>query len=120
LAVIVGSHRKPLAPPSVGGDTSNREPRLISVTAGDVIVFDDRLYHRQIVEEPNAPRLLMTSSYGLANRHAWRHYAHYRFMRHDLGYETWSKNIDGFFQAEQLRPDFLGDNCFAQNGSKRG
>ncbi len=70
-----------------------RTPWVWPAAVGDVLVFDERLFHAdrrvdhsRVTNNRDAPKLTLSLVFGADNRHSERFYSYFRFARQELPY----------------------------------
>ena len=84
-------------------------PMVLCAKAGDVVIFDQRMYHRggRFDEESKAvltnkrqcqrgaEKLTLSWVFGAPNSHSERHYSYFRYARRDLSYRPINEELRG-------------------------
>lgn len=126
MGIMAGSHRSPIEMDyahvqqieDAGGQTvidaeddpnarfseeDRRTPLAWRALPGDVLVFDERLYHAgrrvlngQVNTDRQAAKFTLSMVFGADNRHSERMYSYFRFARRELNY----RDLDESFRAE--------------------
>ena len=80
-----------------------RRPLAWKAEIGDVLVFDERMYHAgrrvdggQVNTNREAPKFTLSLVFGLDNEHSERMYSYFRFVRKELSY----RDLPADFTAE--------------------
>lgn len=90
-------------------------PAFVEMTAGDVLLFDERLLHagRRLNFQGNemsdtfvAPKSTLAFVFGDSSRHAWRFHSYFRFYRKELKYAEYSSNLIDILEKNNLLPSF--------------
>lgn len=117
MGIMAGSHRSPIemdhthvkAVEQQGGqlvigpgDNPNRRltsaqkrlPLAWTAEVGDVLVFDERMYHcgrrvdqGRVTANREAPKFTLSLVFGRDNEHSERMYSYFRYIRSELGYQ---------------------------------
>lgn len=84
-------------------DTESATPSFpvwIKTEPGDVIIFDQRLYHS--ASTIRGPKYAVYLSYSPENQHAVNHMGYYRHFRKDLGYQDLDPELAELLKAKSL------------------
>ena len=86
-----------------------RKPLVWVAGVGDVLVFDQRMYHcgRRVVDgvvarHNEAPKFCLSMVFGLDNRHSERFYSYFRYARRELGYRDFDPDYREQLEAHDL------------------
>jgi hypothetical protein len=123
MGIMCGSHRSPIEMDrdfvrrieSAGGqlvidadDEPNQRfteeekkiPMAWRALPGDVLIFDERLYHNgrrvengKVTANRTAPKFCLSLVFGADNRHSERMYSYFRYARKELGYRDLNEEL---------------------------
>jgi len=86
-----------------------RKPLVSVAGVGDVLVFDQRMYHcgRRVVDgvvarHTEAPKFCLSMVFGLDNLHSERFYSYFRYARRELGYRDFDPEYREQLEAHGL------------------
>jgi phytanoyl-CoA dioxygenase PhyH len=132
MGIMAGSHRSPIemdhehvkAVEAAGGqlvvdardepnrrltDEQKRIPLAWKAEAGDVLVFDERMYHAgrrvdagAVTANREAAKFTLSLVFGLDNEHSERMYSYFRYVRRELSYRDLSAGFADELAARDL------------------
>ena len=90
-------------------DEEKRRPLVWVAGVGDVLVFDQRMYHcgRRVVDgvvsrHNEAPKFCLSMVFGLDNLHSERFHSYFRYARRELGYRDFDPEYRRQLEAHEL------------------
>ena len=93
-----------------------RTPVAWKAEVGDVLVFDERMYHcgrrvdhGQVTVNREAPKFTLSLVFGQDNEHSERMYSYFRYVRTELGY----RDLDASFRDELASRGLVLDHGWA-------
>jgi len=91
-------------------DEQKKTPLVWHAQVGDVLVFDERMYHAgrrvdddKVTTQREAPKFTLSMVFGRDNAHSERMYSYFRYVRDELAY----KDLTPEFKAELARRDLV-------------
>ncbi len=90
-----------------------RVPFVWTAEVGDVLIFDERMYHcgrrveaGKVVRKRSAPKFTLSLVFGDDNEHSVRMYSYFRYVRRELSY----RNLPNDFRRQLKQRDLVLSN----------
>jgi len=107
-------------------DNSARQ-LLVGMGSGDALLFDERLLHcgrryddkGKIAENFIEPKSTIAYVFGGEDRHSWRFYSFFRYLRPELKYRDFDPEFRDRLKEHGMLPDFYQKDLFALHPDER-